>query len=103
MFLAGDHMDDRLQLFIRLVLHLVRGVEGGSVHADVGDRSVGFMKTDSLRSVLTGLSHLRQGVSDDLANFMLSGFVCGFPPPDDGVVPRMQCAEFCQASLLYTG
>lgn len=103
MFLAGDHTDDRLQLFIRLVLHLVPGVGGASVHADVGDRSVGFMETegaDSLRSVLTGLSHLQQGVSDGEANSMLSGFVCGFPPPDDGVVPLMQCAEFCKASLL---
>lgn len=99
MFLAGDHTDDRLQLFIRLVLHLVRGVEGASAHTDVGDRSVGFMETegaDSLRSLLTGLSHLQQGVSDGNANSMLYGFVCGFPPPDDGVVPLMQCAEFAR-------
>ena len=67
MFLAGDHADDRLQLFIRLVLHLVRGVEGVSVHADMGDMPVGFMETegaDSLPSVFIGLSHLQQGVSD---------------------------------------
>ena len=86
-----------------LVLHLVRGVEGASVHADVGNRSVGSMETegaDSLRPVLTWLSHLQQGVSGGEANSTLSGFVFCFPPPDDGVVPLMQGADFCQASLL---
>ena len=34
---------------------------------------------------------------------MFSGFVCGFPPPDDGVGPLTQCAEFCQGSLLQCG
>ena len=98
MFLAGDPTDDRLQLVIKLVFHLLRGVEGGSVHADEGDRSVSCMETegkDSRRSVLTGLRHLQQGVSDGKTNSMLSGFVCGFPPPDEGVVLLTQCAEFC--------
>lgn len=89
MFLAGHPTDDRLQLVIKLVLHLLRGVEGESVHADEGDRSVGCMETegvDSLRSVLTGVLHLQPGVSDGETNSMLSGFVCGFPPPHEGVV-----------------